>query len=98
MWIARESRSSTSASDSFAPSIRVEEPMLSMVATLRSAPRRSGESAFEGLPSAFELIDFGDEFHEVGARCELGLPHAGAFISDSIPNNTRLDPILLLAS
>ena len=73
--IARESRSSTSASDSFEPSMRVEEPTLSMVATLRSAPRRSGERVPRASPPPFELIDLGDQLHEVGAEGKLGLLH-----------------------
>src|SRR6185312_13036881 len=41
-----------------------------------------------------ELIDFGDKLHQVGAKYELGLPHARrALIPDSIPDNTRLHPI-----
>ena len=38
-----ESSDFTSVSDSFAPSMRVDEPMLSAVATLCSASRRSDE-------------------------------------------------------
>jgi hypothetical protein len=50
---------------------------------------------FEGLPPPFELIDFGDELHEVGAQEEFGFPHGrGALIFDIIPNNTQLDPII----
>jgi len=37
----RAVRASTSMSESFAPSMRVEEPMLSIVATRRSEVRRS---------------------------------------------------------
>ena len=39
-----DSRRSTSRSDSLLPSIRVDEPMLSIVATRRMADRRSGAS------------------------------------------------------
>ncbi len=36
--------------------MRVDEPMLSMVATRRRADRRSGASV-QGTPSAFEFVD-----------------------------------------
>src|ERR1700681_2916494 len=94
MEIARESKSSTSASDSFAPSMRVEEPTLSMVATLRSALRRSGESVLRASHLPLNSSISAMSFTRSGPNASLGSLMAGdTLISDFIPNNTRLDPI-----
>ena len=95
MEIARESRSSTSASDSFAPSMRVEEPTLFDGRHLAECAEAVWRERLEGFPPSLELIDSSDEFHEVGADCELGLPHGQEFFtSDLTPNNTRFYPIM----
>ena len=52
-----ESSRSTSRSDSLLPSMRVEEPMLSMVAT-RRRPTAARAPACQGSPCALELVDF----------------------------------------
>ena len=46
--------------------MRVEEPMLSMVATRRSALSRSGARRAKGAPGTFELVDFGDQASNSG--------------------------------
>jgi hypothetical protein len=40
--------------------LRVDDPMLSIVATRRRADRRSGASVPKSAPCAFEFIEFGD--------------------------------------
>jgi hypothetical protein len=76
--IARESRSSTSASDSFAPSMRVEEPMLSIVATLRSALRRSGESVLRASHLPLNSSISAMSFTSSGPSANLGSRITGA--------------------
>ena len=91
--IARDSSVSTSASESFAPSMRVDEPTLSIVATLRSALRRSGESVLSAshlpLNSSISAISF----TRSGPNVSLGSFMAGArsypILYPIMPDSTR---------
>jgi hypothetical protein len=65
-----ESRASTSLSESFAPSMRVEEPMLSMVAMRRRDVRRSGRDPPERGPYALEFVDLRDQPEDLGCDRE----------------------------
>jgi len=57
------------------------------LAECAEALRREG---LEGLPPALELVDFGDELHQVGAENELGLPHRrAALLTDSMAADGR---------
>ena len=78
----------------FAPSMRVEEPMLSTVATLRKGVQPIWRQSLEGVPTPLELIDFRDEFDQVLADGECWFLHGDwTGISDFIPDYTQLYPI-----